>query len=475
MTAAVLPEIIQGGMGIAVSDWRLANAVARRGQLGVVSGTALDSVFVRRLQDGDIGGHLRRAMEWFPIPGVAERALERFFHAGGRPEGTPYALLPMYRPQVNAARDQLTMLANFVEVFLAKEGHDGVVGLNLLTKIQLPNLASLLGAMLAGVNYVLMGAGIPKDVPAALDALAEHRPATLRLDVESPGGAAMELLVLDPAAHLPAPHPPLVRPAFLPIIASNSLATMLARKASGRIDGFIIEGPTAGGHNAPPRGQAQFNDRGEPIYGPRDEVDLAQIRELGLPFWLAGGTGTPEALTAARAAGAAGVQVGTLFAYCDESGLAPDLKQAVLDHAVTGDLDLITDPRASPTGFPFKVVHWPGDPTDETTRDRICDLGYLRIAYKTESGSIGFRCPAEPVQTYAVKGGRAEDAEGRKCLCNGLMANIGLAQESLGGAMEPPLLTSGDDVLAIPRFLHGRTHYSATDVIDYLLGTSVPA
>jgi NAD(P)H-dependent flavin oxidoreductase YrpB (nitropropane dioxygenase family) len=329
--------------------------------------------------------------------------------------------------------------------------------------------------MLAGVNYVLMGAGIPKDVPAALDALAEHRPATLRLDVESPGGAAMELLVLDPAAHLPAPHPPLVRPAFLPIIASNSLATMLARKASGRIDGFIIEGPTAGGHNAPPRGQAQFNDRGEPIYGPRDEVDLAQIRELGLPFWLAGGTGTPEALTAARAAGAAGVQVGTLFAYCDESGLAPDLKQAVLDHAVTGDLDLITDPRASPTGFPFKVVHWPGDPTDETTRDRICDLGYLRIAYKTESGSIGFRCPAEPVQTYAVKGGRAEDAEGRKCLCNGLMANIGLAQESLGGAMEPPLLTSGDDVLAIPRFLHGRTHYSATDVIDYLLGTSVPA
>ena len=37
-----LPTIIQGGMGVAVSSWRLASAVARRGQLGVVSGTALE-------------------------------------------------------------------------------------------------------------------------------------------------------------------------------------------------------------------------------------------------------------------------------------------------------------------------------------------------------------------------------------------------------------------------------------------------
>jgi len=38
------PRIIQGGMGIAVSDWRLARAVSRLGQLGVVSGTAIDSI-----------------------------------------------------------------------------------------------------------------------------------------------------------------------------------------------------------------------------------------------------------------------------------------------------------------------------------------------------------------------------------------------------------------------------------------------
>ncbi len=35
------PLIIQGGMGIAVSNYHLAKAVSMAGQLGVVSGTAI--------------------------------------------------------------------------------------------------------------------------------------------------------------------------------------------------------------------------------------------------------------------------------------------------------------------------------------------------------------------------------------------------------------------------------------------------
>src|SRR5664279_987496 len=136
-----LPMIIQGGMGIAVSDWRLARAVSSRGQLGVVSGTCIDSVLVRRLQDGDLGGHIRRAMAAFPIPGIAEDALKRFFQPNGREAGTPYQLLPMYRQVVSRAREAITMMASFVEVYLAKEGHGGQVGINLLTKVQRPNLA----------------------------------------------------------------------------------------------------------------------------------------------------------------------------------------------------------------------------------------------------------------------------------------------------------------------------------------------
>src|SRR5512132_1228657 len=115
-------------MGAAVSNWKLAQAVSRLGQLGVVSGTALDTVFTRRLQDGDPGGHMRRAMSAFPIHGVAERALRKFYLPYGRAADQPYRLLPMYRQHVSRERQQLTMLANFVEVFLAKEGHSNPVG-----------------------------------------------------------------------------------------------------------------------------------------------------------------------------------------------------------------------------------------------------------------------------------------------------------------------------------------------------------
>ena len=324
-----------------------------------------------------------------------------------------------------------------------------------------------IGALLAGVDYVLMGAGIPREIPEVLDRLSEHRPAALKLEVDGLAPGRVEQVVFDPRSHW-SQSPPLRRPLFLPIIASNSLATVLARKASGRVDGFVVEGPTAGGHNAPPRGEPRFNERGEPIYGERDEVDLAKLRELGLPFWLAGGAGSPERLAYALGAGAAGIQVGTLFAFCEESGVAPAYKEAVLRYAARGEVDVLTDPRASPTGYPFKVVCYPGEPAGSHPRTRRCDLGYLRTAYVRPDGRLGYRCSGEPVEDYVRKGGRREDTEGRKCLCNALMANIGLGQSREGG-VEPPLLTSGDDLRTIAGFLAGRTSYSAREVLDHLL------
>ena len=456
-------------MGAGVSNWVLARAVASRGQLGVVSGTGLDSIFVRRLQDGDIGGHLRRAMEHFPVPDFAERTLGRYFRREGRGALTPYKLIPLYRHRADAERNRLLVLANFIEVFLAKEGHDGAVGLNLLMKIQEPTLPSLYGAMLAGVACVLMGAGIPREIPGALDRLAVHQPASLRYDVIGDRDGA--LLEFDPRGLWVNEPPALVRPSFLAIVASHALATMLARKANGRVDGFVVEGPTAGGHNAPPRGQPVLNDRGEPVYGERDVVDLEAMRALGLPFWLAGGVGSPGGLAAAEQAGAAGIQVGTLFAFCEESGLDDDFRQAVIASARVGRVDVITDPRASPTGFPFKVVAADGLPTVDAARERVCDLGYLRAAYRREDGSIGHRCPSEPVDAFVKKGGAVEDTVGRRCLCNALLANIGMPQARNGGGAERPLLTSGDDLKALDRFLAGRERYSAAAVLDYLLGT----
>ncbi|HST58728.1 MAG TPA: nitronate monooxygenase [Longimicrobium sp.] len=475
MSAATVshPLIIQGGMGVGVSNWVLAKAVSLRGQLGVVSGTCVDTLLVRRLQDGDVGGHMRRAMEAFPIPDVCNDVLRKYFKPEGLAPGEAYKEIPMYRQVVTKVREQLTVLATFVEVWLAKEGHDGVVGINLLTKVQMPNLATLYGAMLAGVDYVLMGAGIPKEIPGVLDRFAAHQPAQVKFDVEGMGGDTA-YLSFDPRVHLEAAPAGIKRPFFLPIIASNSLATMLVRKASGRVDGFIIEAPTAGGHNAPPRGDIVLNERGEPQYGERDVVDLEKMKDHGLPFWLAGSSGSPEKLAEALDAGAAGIQVGTLFAYCEESGIDPALKKDVIRQAQEDRIDVLTDGRASPTGFPFKVVQIGGtmsDPVMYARRERVCDLGYLREAYRREDGRIDYRCAAEPVETYVKKGGARADTEGRKCLCNALFATIGQPQvRHTGFDKEQPLITSGDELKNIRRFIGSdRAGYTAGEVIDYLM------
>lgn len=455
-------------MGVAVSNWRLANAVARAGQLGVVSGTVIDTVMVRRLQDGDAGGHVRRALAHFPIAGVAEEILQRYFRPDGRPPGTAYKLLPMYKQVVAATRQRVTIAANFVEVWLAKEGHDGKVGINLLAKVQMPNLASLYGAMLAGVDFVIMGAGIPREIPGALDAFAEHRPAQLRFEVEGVRRDDVDVLRFDPREHW-RPATPLSRPAFIAVVSASSLAITLARKSNGRVDGFVVEGPTAGGHNAPPRGDLRLSERGEPLYGERDVVDLAKMRELDLPFWLAGGVGSPHGLRTALAAGATGIQVGTLFAYCEESGIEPAIRERVLHSVAVSEATVFTDPRASPTGYPFKIVVTGVGAKALGTRERVCDLGYLRQAVRNSEGRVLYRCPAEPVEDYLKKGGSVEDTVGRQCLCNGLTATVGLPQLR-GDAVEPPVITSGDDLTALGRVVDSIGDLNAERVVRYLLG-----
>ena len=470
---ATLPLVIQGGMGVAISDWKLARAVSTAGALGVVSGTALDQVMVRRLQDGDPGGHVRRALDAFPVPAIAARIVATYFIEGGKASSASYAVLPLQSKDGVAELRDLCVVANFVEVWLARQGHGNPVGINYLEKIQIPHLPSIYGALLAGVDYILMGAGIPLRIPGAIDALARHEPATYPLTVTGAESGDDTIVRFDPADIVGDMRPALRRPAFLAIVGSSTLALTLLRKANGTVDGFIIEGPTAGGHNAPPRGKMQLNELGEPIYGERDKVDLAAFRAFDVPFWLAGGYGSADGLRAARAEGAAGVQVGTAFALCEDSGLRPDYRAQLLARVRDEAARVKTDPLASPTGFPFKVADLPGTVAlDEVyaARPRICDLGYLREAYRTPDGSIGYRCPAEPVSVYVAKGGDAADTVGRKCICNALMATAGFPQVRARRLVEPGIVTSGDALTDVVRFLPaGEGGYSAADVVRRLL------
>jgi nitronate monooxygenase len=467
------PKIIQGGMGVGVSNWRLANAVSKLGQLGVVSGTALDSLFVRRLVDGDEGGHLRRGLDAFPFPEMARRIWQEYFVPGGKPSDVPYPAIPMHQRKDTRKLVELCIVSNFVEVFLAREGHKNPVGINFLEKVQMPHLSSIYGAMLAGVGYVLMGAGIPLHIPGVLDAYAAHHDAEYKLSVAGALPGQDTQMHFDPADYVEGPLPLLHRPQFLAIVSSNTLATTMLRRASGRVNGFVIESPTAGGHNAPPRGKLQLNAAGEPVYGERDRVNLEELRALGVPFWLAGGYGNAEKLREALDQGAAGIQVGTAFAFSRESGMRPDLKKRLMAQAKTNSGVVFTDPLASPTGFPFKVALLEGTSSEfpiYQERKRVCDLGYLREPYSGQDGRIGYRCAAEPVDNYVAKGGKLEDTVGRKCLCNALMANVGHAQSRKDDVVEPALVTVGDDLNTIASFLApGRETYSAADVVRSLL------
>lgn len=461
-------------MGAAVSSWRLAREVSSLGQLGVVSGVALDVILARRLQDGDLDGSVRRALAHFPSRAVANRITERYFIEGGRPTGQPYQTVPMHSIASSIALLELCVASAFVEVFLAREGHTNPVGINYLEKIQLPHLPSIYGAMLAGVAFVLMGAGIATRIPGVLEQLAHHQPATYELSVSASVDGLPATVHFDPRSILGDQIDALERPRFIPIVSSNVLAATMIKRSNGPIDGFIIEAPSAGGHNAPPRGRGESSSTGEPVYGAKDEVDLARIRDLGLPFWLAGGRATREKLQDALASGATGIQVGTAFAFCEESGLDPMIRREVVELSCRGAASVFTDPNASPTGFPFKVVQLEGtlsDPSVYEARKRVCDLGVLREIYRTDDGRFGYRCAAEPTAAYMAKGGNERTTVGRQCLCNALVANVGLPQVRPNGTVEKPLVTAGDDVGRIARFLRpGASSYTARDVIESLLG-----
>jgi len=462
-------------MGAAVSNWTLARAVSKLGQLGVVSGTGLSHVLVRRLQDGDPGGHVHRALSHFPFPAMVQRILDSYFIPGGREADKPYARPVMDKLEGERESEELSIAGNFVEVFLAREGHDNPVGINYLEKIQFPHLPSVYGAMLAGVAVVIMGAGIPIEIPGVLDRFTKHEPASYPVQVQRDGKAEQARMHFDPADYREpeTPATPLERPSFFPIVSSSVLAKTLVKRATGSIEGLVVEGSRAGGHNAPPRGSGAFDETGQPVYGPRDEVKLEQIANLGLPFWLAGTYGSPERLQEAIAAGATGVQVGTAFALCEESGLTPEIRHELVRLALEGKARIFTDPKASPTGFPFKVAQLDGtlsDPAVYDERQRLCDFGLLREMYYKEDGTIGYRCPAEPEAVYTAKGGEAGAAEGRKCLCNALIANVGMPQIRRDGRSELPLVTLGDDVAGIARFCHGdNPEFTAADVINVLL------
>jgi NAD(P)H-dependent flavin oxidoreductase YrpB (nitropropane dioxygenase family) len=190
---------------------------------------------------------------------------------------------------------------------------------------------------------------------------------------------------------------------------------------------------------------------------------------LGIPVYVAGAFlrgGTREDMAHWTARGAYGMQVGSRFALCRESGMREDLKARVIADNAVLETRVLTDSILSPTGYPFKIVPLAGtlsEPEVYAARKRICNRGYL-VSSRWETLPDGTRresyiCPAMPEAQYVKLGGDPADITDRVCLCNALLATADYAPDG-----EPPLVTLGESGVAADRLL------SAREIVEDILG-----
>ncbi|MDE2030937.1 MAG: nitronate monooxygenase [Patescibacteria group bacterium] len=467
-------KIIQGGMGIYIATPGLTKASSINDDaLGTLSCTAAERIVPHILQMGDPNEDIRRAFSYFPFQEVTDGILKKYFIKGGKPPNKNFKRVPAFSMYPRADLIKLTVASSFALTWLAKEGHSNPISVNYLEKIQIPHIYHITGMMLAGADFITMGAGITRQIPSVLDAIASGGTPSYRVLVEG-SKEGTKTISFNPRSFFGGEFPKdLKRPDFLPIISLDRLASiMVAKLPANSIQGFVIELPTAGGHNAPPRQKGIFDNKGQPIYGKEDEVNFSNLQDLGIPFWIAGSYASPQGLIKAQSLGAVGIQAGSIFALSDDSGMDPVYRKEIRRLGYRNELIIRTDPNASPTGFPFKVIQLPGTQSEENVynnRKRICDRSALIVPYQQENGKVGFRCASEPVEDYKSKGGKIEDTIGARCLCNGLFSASGI-----GNPNEKPIFTMGDDVSFLRYLMKDENDsYNASDAIKYLLGTKM--
>jgi nitronate monooxygenase len=318
-------------MGVGVSLSPLASAVAREGGVGIVSSAGIDRVVSKRLNKR----------------------------------------LSIYE----AVREELS---------LAK-AEGGITGINIMVALVRDYEESVRGAIDAGIDIIISGAGLPLNLPS----------------IKPPGDTAL-----------------------IPIVSSARALELICRKweRNGyRPDAVVLEGPLAGGHLG-----FKFDELD--LESNRLENLLPPVKEMAqkygdFPVIVAGGIFTHQDIVTFLQAGADGVQMGTRFLATEESTATPEYKQAVVN-ASEEDI-IVTHRPGSPCGLPFRVIRQAPMliSAQRNARKPKCDKGYVLL--KDRVGGY-LPCPAN------------SDSGDYFCICNGLLSSAGY-----NGDREEPLYTVG--------------------------------
>jgi nitronate monooxygenase len=277
---ALLP-IVQGGMGVGVSAHRLAGAVARAGGVGTIASIDL------RHHHPDLVEATRRVRKLDTLNCVNRIALDR---------------------EIRAALE-------------IADGH-GLIAVNVMKAVA-DHAALVRQACASGAQAIVMGAGLPLDLPE----LTEGYP-----DV-----------------------------ALIPILSDvRGVAIVLKKWArKGRLpDAIVIEHPRyAGGHLGAPKPEDIADPRfdfAQVLPGIFELFDAQGIAREQIPIIVGGGIHTPAQVRALLALGAAAVQIGTPFAVTVEGDAAPEFKRVL---AEAKPEDIVT--FMSVAGLPARAVHTP--------------------------------------------------------------------------------------------------------------------
>ncbi len=279
----VLP-IVQGGMGVGVSAHRLAGHVAQLGGVGTLS-----SVDLRR-HHADL--------------------MERTGHLSAGDDS---------KALIDAAN--LEALAREIKAARVIAQGRGLLAINVMRAVS-EYAHSVTCALENGIDAVVVGAGLPLDLPD----LAQDHPNT----------------------------------ALIPILSDARGVQLIIKKWERKKrlpDAIVIEHPRlAGGH----LGAAKIADLNDPRFDFENVIpqSLAFLRSAGIekdiPLIAAGGIRSFEDIARLQALGAAGVQLGTPFAVTEEGDAHPEFKR-VLAEAREDEMMEFT----SVAGLPARAVATP--------------------------------------------------------------------------------------------------------------------